>query len=88
MRKFIPDIDERIDLKMLGTPITHKKFTNAIAVVTARIICGKVFSQAAKLSEKFIYLRRKYISGIGIPAVSASGAYAAEKLLVKSLSSS
>ena len=28
LRKIIPDIDQRIDIKMLGTPLTHNRFTN------------------------------------------------------------
>ena len=28
LRKIIPDIDNRIEIKFLGTPLTHKKFTN------------------------------------------------------------
>ena len=85
VRKFIPDIDERIDLKMLGTPITHKKFTN-----THCGSYGPALSAAKGLFPGCITPVKNLFScgastfpGIGIPAVSASGAYAAEKIIGK-----
>ena len=50
VRKFIPDIDERIDLKMLGTQSLIKNSPIPIAVVTGlHYLQQRVFSQDAKL---------------------------------------
>jgi hypothetical protein len=50
VRKFIPDIDERIDLKMLEHQSLIKNSPIPIAVVTVlHYLQQKVFSQAAKL---------------------------------------
>ncbi len=85
VRKFIPDIDERIDLKMLGTPITHKKFTNThCGSYGPALSAAKGLFPGCKTPVKNLYTcGASTFPGIGIPAVSASGVYAAEKIIGK-----
>ncbi len=85
VRKFIPDIDERIDLKMLGTPITHKKFTNThCGSYGPALSAAKGFFPGCKTPVNNLFTcGASTFPGIGIPAVSASGAYAAEKIIGK-----
>ena len=85
LRKIIPDIEERINIKMLGTPLSHKKFTNTY--------CGSYGPALSAAKGLFPGCKTPIINlfacgastfpGIGIPAVSASGAYAAEKIMGK-----
>ena len=85
LRKIIPDIDQRIEIKMLGTPLSHKKFTNTYCgsygpAISAR----KSLFPGCKTPIKNIFAcGASTFPGIGIPAVSASGAYAAEKIIGK-----
>ena len=85
VRKFIPDIDQRIDLKMLGTPITHKKFTNThCGSYGPALSAAKGLFPGCKTPVKNLFTcGASTFPGIGIPAVSASGAYAAEKIIGK-----
>ena len=85
VRKFIPDIDERIDLKMLGTPITHKRFTNTYCgSYGPALSAAKGLFPGCKTPVKNLFTcGASTFPGIGIPAVSASGAYAAEKIIGK-----
>ena len=85
VRKFIPDIDKRIDLKMLGTPITHKKFTNTYCGSYGPALSAtKGLFPGCKTPVKNLFTcGASTFPGIGIPAVSASGAYAAEKIIGK-----
>jgi len=85
VRKFIPDIDERIDLKMLGTPITHKKFTNTYCgSYGPAVSAAKGLFPGCKTPVKNLFTcGASTFPGIGIPAVSASGAYAAEQIIGK-----
>ena len=85
LRKIIPDIEERIELKLLGTPLTHKKYT--------RTFCGSygpalsaaqgLFPGCMTPVKNLLACGASTFPGIGIPAVSASGAYAAEKIIGK-----
>ena len=85
LRKLIPDIDERIDLRMLGTPITHKKFTNThCGSYGPALSAAKGLFPGCKTPVKNLFTcGASTFPGIGIPAVSASGAYAAEKIIGK-----
>ena len=85
VRKFIPDIDERTDLKMFGTPITHKKFTHThCGSYGPALSAAKGLFPSCKTPIKNLFTcGASTFPGIGIPAVSASGAYAAEKIIGK-----
>ena len=85
LKKIIPDINERIDIKMLGTPLTHKKFTNTYCgSYGPALSAAKGLFPGCKTPIKNLFAcGASTFPGIGIPAVSASGAYAAEKIMGK-----
>ena len=85
LRKIIPDIDERIDIKLLGTPLTHKKFTNTYCGSYGPAISAeeRLFPGCRTPINNLFSCGASTFPGIGIPAVSASGAYAAEKIIGK-----
>ena len=80
---FIPDIKERTDIQMLGTPLTHNHFTN-----THNGSYGPAISAAKRqfpgcktpINNLFVCGASAF-PGIGIPAVAASGAFAAEAIV-------
>ena len=85
LRKIIPDIDNRIELKLLGTPLSHKKFTNTYCgSYGPALSAAKGLFPGCKTPIKNLFVcGASTFPGIGIPAVSASGAYAAEKIIGK-----
>jgi len=85
LRKIIPDIDKRIELKMLGTPLTHRKFTNTHCGSYGPAISAKkgLFPGYKTPFKNVLSCGASTFPGIGIPAVAASGAYAAEAILGK-----
>ena len=85
LRKIIPDIDKRIEIKMLGTPLTHKRFTNTHCGSYGPAISAKksLFPGYKTPFKNVFSCGASTFPGIGIPAVAASGAYAAEAVLGK-----
>ncbi|ABM71583.1 Bacterial-type phytoene dehydrogenase [Prochlorococcus marinus str. MIT 9515] len=85
LRKIIPDIDNRIEIKLLGTPLTHKKFTNTYcgSYGPALSAAQGLFPGCKTPIKNLLTCGASTFPGIGIPAVSASGAYAAEKIIGK-----
>ncbi len=85
LKKIIPDIEERIDIKLLGTPITHKRFTNThCGSYGPSISAHKNLFPGCKTPVKNLFIcGASAFPGIGIPAVAASGAYAAEAIMGK-----
>ena len=85
LRKIIPDIDNRIEIKLLGTPLTHKKFTNTYcgSYGPALSAAKGLFPGCSTPFKNLLTCGASTFPGIGIPAVSASGAYAAEKIIGK-----
>ncbi len=85
LRKIIPDIDNRIEIKLLGTPLTHKKYTNTYcgSYGPALSAAQGLFPGCTTPFRNLLTCGASSFPGIGIPAVSASGAYAAEKIMGK-----
>ena len=83
LRKIIPDIDSRIEIKFLGTPLTHKKFTNTYcgSYGPALSAAEGLFPGCKTPVKNLLTCGASTFPGIGIPAVSASGAYAAEQII-------
>ncbi len=83
LRKIIPDIDNRIEIKLLGTPLTHKKFTNTYcgSYGPALSAAKGLFPGCKTPVKNLLTCGASTFPGIGIPAVAASGAYAAEKII-------
>tara|TARA_B100000965_G_scaffold342095_1_gene311158 strand:+ start:1154 stop:2683 length:1530 start_codon:yes stop_codon:yes gene_type:complete len=83
IKKLIPDIEERIEVKMLGTPLTHQRFLN-----TTNGSYGPALSAAEGLFpgnktpiKNLLLCGSSTFPGIGIPPVAASGAMAANTIL-------
>ena len=83
IKKIIPDIDERVEIKMLGTPLTHQRFLN-----TKNGSYGPALSAAEGLFpgnkspiKNLLLCGSSTFPGIGIPPVAASGAMAAHIIL-------
>ncbi len=85
LRKIIPDIDNRIEIKLLGTPLTHKKYTNTYcgSYGPALSAAQGLFPGCKTPVKNLLTCGASTFPGIGIPAVSASGAFAAEKIIGK-----
>tara|TARA_Y100000589_G_scaffold179881_1_gene170292 strand:- start:36 stop:1568 length:1533 start_codon:yes stop_codon:yes gene_type:complete len=85
LRKVIPDINNRIEVKMLGTPLTHKRFTNTDrGSYGPAISASRSLFPSCKTPIKNLFLcGASTFPGIGIPAVAASGAYATEAIIGK-----
>ena len=85
LKKIIPDIEERIEIKMLGTPLTHRKFTNTYCGSYGPAISAEksLFPGSKTPIKNLFACGASTFPGIGIPAVAASGAYAAEKIIGK-----
>jgi len=83
IKNLIPDIQERIEIKMLGTPLTHQRFLN-----TKNGSYGPALSAAEGLFpgnktpiKNLLLCGSSTFPGIGIPPVAASGAMAANTIL-------
>ncbi len=85
LRKIIPDIEDRIEIKMLGTPLTHKKFTNTFCGSYGPAISAKknLFPGCKTPIKNLFLCGASTFPGIGIPAVAASGAYVTEAIIGK-----
>ena len=70
---------------MLGTPITHAKFTNTTCGSYGPAISAResLFPSSKTPIKNLYACGASTFPGIGIPAVAASGAYAAESILGK-----
>ncbi len=87
LKKIIPDIEERVEIKLLGTPLTHQKFTNTYCgSYGPAISADKSLFPGCRTPVKNLFLcGASSFPGIGIPAVAASGAYAAQAIMGKKM---
>ena len=85
LKNIIPDIEKRIEVKMLGTPLTHNFFTNTeYGSYGPAISASETLFPGCKTPIKNLFTcGASTFPGIGVPAVAASGAYAAEAILGK-----
>ena len=83
IKKLIPDIHERIEVKMLGTPLTHQRFLNAKnGSYGPALSAAEGLFPGTKTPIKNLFLcGSSTFPGIGIPPVAASGAIAAISIL-------
>ena len=83
LKKIIPDIESRIEVSLMGTPITHQKFTNTYCGSYGPAISAskKLFPGCKTPFKNLFSCGASTFPGIGIPAVAASGAYAAKAIL-------
>ncbi len=83
LEKLIPDIKDRIEIQLLGTPLTHRIFTNTSnGSYGPAISANKSLFPSGKTPIKNLYLcGSSTFPGIGVPPVAASGALAAYSIL-------
>ncbi len=83
IKKLIPDIEERIEVKMLGTPLTHQRFLNAKdgSYGPALSAAEGLFPGNKSPIKNLLLCGSSIFPGIGIPPVAASGAMAANTIL-------
>ena len=85
LKNIIPDIEKRIEVKMLGSPLTHQFFTNTEnGSYGPAISASDTLFPGCKTPIKNLFTcGASTFPGIGVPAVAASGAYAAEAIIGK-----
>ncbi|MFG6098012.1 NAD(P)/FAD-dependent oxidoreductase [Leptothoe sp. ISB3NOV94-8A] len=83
LQKVIPDICDRITLKLIGTPLTHQRFLRRHqGTYGPAIAAGQGLFPSCKTPIKGLYrVGDSTIPGIGVPAVAASGILCANSLV-------
>jgi len=83
IKRLIPDIEERIEIKLLGTPLTHQKYLNAKngSYGPALSAAQGLFPGNKTPIKNLLLCGSSTFPGIGIPPVAASGASAANTIL-------
>jgi phytoene dehydrogenase-like protein len=80
MEKVIPDVRERTELALVGTPLTHERFLRrhrGTYGAAYRADQGKVFPGAATPLPGLFCCGDSTMPGVGVPAVAVSGMLAA-----------
>ncbi len=83
LKKVIPDICDRIVLKLIGTPLTHQRFLRRHqGTYGPAIAAGQGLFPGHKTPIKGLYrVGDSTLPGIGVPAVAASGILCANSLV-------
>ncbi|MEM9265794.1 MAG: NAD(P)/FAD-dependent oxidoreductase [Cyanobacteria bacterium P01_F01_bin.13] len=83
LQKVIPDICDRITLKLIGTPLTHQRFLRRHrGTYGPAIASGQGLFPGCKTPIKGLYrVGDSTLPGIGVPAVAASGILCANSLV-------
>ncbi|MEM9088007.1 MAG: NAD(P)/FAD-dependent oxidoreductase [Cyanobacteria bacterium P01_F01_bin.53] len=83
VEKIIPDVRERIEIEMIGTPLTHSRFLRRYKGTYGPAIAAKEGRfPGCKTPIKGLYLvGDSTLPGIGVPAVAASGILCANSLV-------
>ncbi|MEM9979321.1 MAG: NAD(P)/FAD-dependent oxidoreductase [Cyanobacteria bacterium P01_D01_bin.2] len=83
LEKVVPDICDRITLKLIGTPLTHRRFLRRHqGTYGPAIAAGQGRFPGCKTPIKGLYrVGDSTLPGIGIPAVAASGILCANSLV-------
>lgn len=82
LKKVIPDVGDRLDLTLIGTPLTHQRFLRRHqGSYGPAIQAGKrLFPGPLTPIENLLCCGDSTFPGIGLPAVAASGMIAANTL--------
>jgi phytoene dehydrogenase-like protein len=82
LERVIPDVRDRIELDLMGTPLTHEHFLRRYrGTYGPAIAAGKATFPGAKTPiEGLLCCGDSSFPGIGLPAVAASGMIAAHQL--------
>lgn len=83
LEKVIPDIRDRITVKLIGTPLTHQRFLRRHkGSYGPAIAAGQGLFPSCKTPIKGLYrVGDSTLPGIGVPAVAASGILCANSLV-------
>ena len=83
LQRVIPDICDRIVLKLIGTPLTHQRFLRRHqGTYGPAIAAGQGLFPSCKTPIKGLYrVGDSTLPGIGVPAVAASGILCANSLV-------
>ncbi|MBE9066564.1 FAD-dependent oxidoreductase [Leptolyngbya cf. ectocarpi LEGE 11479] len=83
LQKVMPDICDRITLKLIGTPLTHQRFLRRHqGTYGPAIAAGQGLFPGCKTPIKGLYrVGDSTLPGIGVPAVAASGILCANSLV-------
>jgi phytoene dehydrogenase-like protein len=83
LRKIIPDLDSRITLELIGTPLTHARFLRRDrGTYGPAIAAGKGMFPSCHTPIAGLYrVGDSTMPGIGVPAVAASGILCANTLV-------
>ena len=83
LQKVVPDICDRITLKLIGTPLTHQRFLRRHqGTYGPAISAGQGLFPGCKTPIKGLYrVGDSTLPGIGVPAVAASGILCANSLV-------
>ena len=83
LEKVIPDIRDRITLKLIGTPLTHARYLRRHqGTYGPAIAAGQTMFPGHKTPIKGLYrVGDSTVPGIGVPAVAASGILCANSLV-------
>lgn len=82
LEKVIPDVRERTELKLVGTPLTHQRFVRRYnGSYGPGILAGKQsWPTATSAVDGLLLCGDSVFPGIGVPAVAASGFIAANTI--------
>ncbi|MBE9050645.1 FAD-dependent oxidoreductase [Nostocales cyanobacterium LEGE 11386] len=83
LEKVIPDIRERVELELIGTPLTHAHYLRRYqGTYGPAIAAGKGMFPSTQTPIKGLYrVGDSTMPGIGVPAVAASGILCANSLV-------
>ncbi len=83
IEKIIPDVSSRVELELIGTPLTHSRFLRRYKGTYGPAIAAKEgLFPGNKTPVKGLYLvGDSTLPGIGVPAVAASGILCANSLV-------
>lgn len=83
LQKVVPDICDRITLKLIGTPLTHQRFLRRHqGTYGPAIAAGQGLFPGCRTPIKGLYrVGDSTLPGIGVPAVAASGILCANSLV-------
>jgi len=83
LERVIPDLRDRINVDLIGTPLTHERFTRRYkGSYGPAIVAGKGMFPGPGTPVKGLYrVGDSVLPGIGVPAVAASGIICANTLV-------
>lgn len=83
VEKIIPDIHERIEISMVGTPLTHEKYLRRYrGTYGPAVVAGEMQFPGHTTSIKGLYrCGDSTFPGIGVPAAAASGQIVANSIV-------